>query len=145
MVLNIADMRTRHSREAFASLREHFGDKLIETTIRSSIAYAESAERALSILDYRPDLAVDYLDVADELLTRLDRERRAQAAAQAAPASSRPRPPAAADPGLRRLNLHLTLAGETGGVTTESCGGDQRARAPPPCWCWGSWACSRSR
>ena len=71
VVLNIADMRTRHSREAFDSLREHYGDKLIQTTIRSSIAYAESAERALSILDYRPDLAVDYLDVADELLTRL--------------------------------------------------------------------------
>jgi len=71
VVLNIADMRTRHSREAYDSLREHFGDKLIETTIRSSIAYAESAERALSILDYRPDLATDYLAVADELLTRL--------------------------------------------------------------------------
>ena len=68
VVLNIADMRTRHSREAFDSLREHFGEKLLDTTIRSSIAYAESAERAVSILDYRPDLAVDYLDVADELL-----------------------------------------------------------------------------
>jgi chromosome partitioning protein len=71
VVLNIADMRTRHSREAFESLQEHFGDKLVETTIRSSIAYAESAERAMSILDYRPDLGADYLLVADELLTRL--------------------------------------------------------------------------
>jgi chromosome partitioning protein len=71
VVLNIADMRTRHSREAFDSLREHFGDKLLDTTIRASIAYAESAERALSILDYRPDLAVDYLNVADEILRRL--------------------------------------------------------------------------
>jgi chromosome partitioning protein len=72
VVLNIADMRTRHSREAFESLREHFDDRLFDTTIRASIAYAESAERALSILDYRPDLAVDYLNVADELLRRLD-------------------------------------------------------------------------
>ena len=71
VVLNIADMRTRHSREAFDSLRQHFGDKLIETTIRSSIAYAESAERAVSILDYRPDLGADYLAVSDELLKRL--------------------------------------------------------------------------
>ena len=71
VVLNIADMRTRHSREAFDSLREHFGDKLLDTTIRASIAYAESAERALSILDYRPDLGADYLAVADELLRRL--------------------------------------------------------------------------
>jgi chromosome partitioning protein len=71
VMLNIADMRTRHSREAFESLREHYGNKLIETTIRSSIAYAESAERATSILDYRPDLGSDYVAVADELLRRL--------------------------------------------------------------------------
>jgi chromosome partitioning protein len=74
VVLNIADMRTRHSREAFDNLREHFGDKLIDTTIRASIAYAESAERALSILDYRPDLGIDYLNVADDLLGRLGLE-----------------------------------------------------------------------
>jgi chromosome partitioning protein len=71
VVLNIADMRTRHSREAFDSLREHYGEKLLDTTIRASIAYAESAERALSIIDYRPDLGTDYLNVADELLRRL--------------------------------------------------------------------------
>jgi chromosome partitioning protein len=71
VILNIADMRTRHSREAFDSLREHFGEKLVDTTIRASIAYAESAERAVSILDYRPDLALDYLKVAGELLDRL--------------------------------------------------------------------------
>ncbi|HZV74219.1 MAG TPA: ParA family protein [Conexibacter sp.] len=71
VVLNIADMRTRHSREAYDSLREHFGEKLVEHTIRPSIAYAESAERAQSIVDYRPDLGRDYLRVADELLTRL--------------------------------------------------------------------------
>jgi chromosome partitioning protein len=71
VVLNIADMRTRHSREAYDSLREHFGEKLVEQTIRQSIAYAESAERAQSIVDYRPDLGSDYLRVADELLERL--------------------------------------------------------------------------
>lgn len=71
VVLNIADMRTRHSREAYDSLREHFGEKLVQHTIRQSIAYAESAERAQSIVDYRPDLGQDYLRVADELLRRL--------------------------------------------------------------------------
>jgi chromosome partitioning protein len=74
VVLNIADMRTRHSRDAFDSLRRHFGEKLLETTIRASIAYAESAERAVSILDYRPDLAADYLAVAEDLLKRLRME-----------------------------------------------------------------------
>ncbi len=72
VLLNIADMRTRHSREAFETLREHFGEKLFDTTIRASIAYAESAERAVSIVDYRPDLGADYLNIADELLRRLD-------------------------------------------------------------------------
>ena len=71
VVLNIADMRTRHSREAFDSLRQHFGEKLLDTTIRASIAYAESAERAVSILDHRPDLGADYLAVAGELLARM--------------------------------------------------------------------------
>jgi chromosome partitioning protein len=71
VLLNIADMRTRHSREAFDSLREHYGEKLLDTTVRASIAYAESAERALSIIDYRPDLGADYLNVTDELLRRL--------------------------------------------------------------------------
>jgi chromosome partitioning protein len=71
VVFSIADMRTVHSREAFASLREHVGDKLLATAVRQSIAYAESAERAVSILDHRPDLGEDYLLLADELLRRL--------------------------------------------------------------------------
>ena len=71
VVFNIADMRTRHSRDAYGSLREHVGRKLFETTIRQSIAYAEAAERAMSILDHRPDLGADYLAFADEILQRL--------------------------------------------------------------------------
>ncbi len=71
VVFNIADMRTRHSRDAYDTLRKHVGRKLLETTIRSSIAYAEAAELAKSILDHRPDLGADYLALADELLARL--------------------------------------------------------------------------
>ena len=71
VVFNIADMRTRHSRDTYASLREHVGRKLFDTTIRQSIAYAEAAERAMSILDHRPDLGADYLALADEILQRL--------------------------------------------------------------------------
>ncbi len=71
VLLNLADMRTVHSREAKDSLKERFGEKVFETTVRSSIAYAESAERAVSILDYRPDLGADYMALAGELLERL--------------------------------------------------------------------------
>jgi chromosome partitioning protein len=78
VVLNIADMRTVHSRETYATLKQEYGDKVFDTTIRASIAYAESAERGVSILDYRPDLGEDYLALADELLARmgLDEPRR---------------------------------------------------------------------
>jgi len=87
---NIADMRTVHSREAFDSLREHVGDKLFDTTIRQSIAYANSAERATSILDHRPDLGADYLRLTDELLARLghrDARRMLEPLLAGAPAS----------------------------------------------------------
>jgi chromosome partitioning protein len=71
VLLNLADMRTVHSREALVSLRERFGERVFATVIRSSIAYAESAERAKSILDHRPDLGSDYLALAGEVLERL--------------------------------------------------------------------------
>jgi chromosome partitioning protein len=71
VLLNLADMRTVHSREALVSLQERFGEQVFATVVRSSIAYAESAERAKSILDHRPDLGADYLALADEVLERL--------------------------------------------------------------------------
>jgi len=72
VVLNIADLRTVHSREAHATLKAGFGGKVFDTVVRASIAYAESAERAKSILDLRPDLGADYLALTGELLIRLD-------------------------------------------------------------------------
>src|ERR671921_387789 len=71
VVMNIADMRTVHSREAYAALKEAFGDKVFDSVIRSSIAYAESAESGRSILDHRPDLGRDYLELANEVLARV--------------------------------------------------------------------------
>jgi chromosome partitioning protein len=71
VVLNRADMRTVHSRDALTSLKDRFGSDVFHTVVRASIAYAESAERATSILDYRPDLGEDYVALADEVLGRL--------------------------------------------------------------------------
>ena len=71
VVLNIADMRTVHSREAYEALKAHFGDKVFESVIRASIAYAESAQSGRSILEHRPDLGRDYLALADEVLGRI--------------------------------------------------------------------------
>jgi chromosome partitioning protein len=86
VVLNIADMRLVHSREALKSLQERFDDKVFDTVVRRSVRYAESAERGVSILDYAPDLGADYLALAAEILERLGgfddaRERLARAPA----------------------------------------------------------------
>jgi chromosome partitioning protein len=93
VVLNIADMRLVHSREALKSLQSRFGPKVFESVIRRSVRYAESAERGVSILDYGPDLGADYLALAGEVLARLDgfeeaRERLAASAGSSAIASS---------------------------------------------------------
>jgi chromosome partitioning protein len=93
VVLNIANMRTRHARQTLDALHERFGDRVCRTVIRQSIAYAESAERAISILDYRPDRGSDYLSLAGELLRRLGRpdllERLDELSTEVAPAGAR--------------------------------------------------------
>ena len=91
VVLNIADMRLIHAREALQQLKERFGERVFDTVIRRSVRYAESAERGVSILDYGADLGADYLALADELLARLDgfdepRERLAALRAELVPA-----------------------------------------------------------
>ena len=74
IVLNIANMRTKHARQTLESLRESFGDKVFRSVIRQSIAYAESAERAVPILEYRPAAGQDYLSLAGEILRRLGKQ-----------------------------------------------------------------------
>jgi len=72
IVLNIANMRTKHARETLDALRQHFPGKVFDTVIRRSIAYAESAERAIPILDHRPDRGSDYLRLSLEIFDRLE-------------------------------------------------------------------------
>src|SRR5215210_2914831 len=78
VLLNIANMRTRHARQTHEALEQRFPGKIFETVIRQSIAYAESAERARPILDYRPERGADYIDLAAEVLRRLGMEERAE-------------------------------------------------------------------
>jgi chromosome partitioning protein len=72
VVLNMADMRMVHTRETLQHMRESFGDKVFMTVIRRSVRYPESAERGVSILDYRPELGADYLALGEEFLRRID-------------------------------------------------------------------------
>ena len=73
-MLNIADMRTRHSREAFDSLREHVGEKLFEQTIRRRSRTPSRPSGRCRSSTTGPTSALDYLRVADELLGRLGLE-----------------------------------------------------------------------
>ena len=93
VVLNIANMRTKHAQQTLEALRERFGDKVCRTVIRQSIAYAESAERAVPILDYRPDRGADYLSLAGRA-----------AAAPAAPGAARPRSTSSRPSSCRRAH-----------------------------------------
>jgi chromosome partitioning protein len=77
IVLNIADLRLIHSREALQQLKKRFEEKVFDTVIRRSVRYAESAERGVSILDYAPDLGSDYLRLAEEVLGRLGQDEEA--------------------------------------------------------------------
>jgi len=82
IVLNIANLRTRHARQTAAELEESFPGLPFETAIRRSIAYAESAQKAKPILDYRRAFGVDYALLTAEILDRLgDREHAAAARA----------------------------------------------------------------
>ena len=90
VVLNIADLRTIHSREALTQLRERFGERVFDSVVRQSIRYAESAERGVSIIDYRAELGDDYLALAAEVLERIglseERGRVAELRAELVPA-----------------------------------------------------------
>jgi chromosome partitioning protein len=99
VLLNLADMRTIHSREAHAALNAGFDELLFGTVVRASIAYAESTQLATSILDHRPDLGADYLALAGEVLARLPgfedaRRRLARVGASSEPTEPRPTPQA---------------------------------------------------
>lgn len=72
VLLNIADMRTKHARRTLDILREQFGDQVFETVIKRSIAYPESARAGRSIFDFEKRKALDYAALTVEVLERLD-------------------------------------------------------------------------
>ncbi|MEX0620517.1 MAG: ParA family protein [Solirubrobacterales bacterium] len=71
IMLNIADMRTRHAQNTLEMLREEFGDLVFDTVIRRSIVYPESARAGVPIYEYRKRKALDYARLTVEVLERL--------------------------------------------------------------------------
>jgi chromosome partitioning protein len=74
VVLNIADMRTVHSREAFESLKEHFGDKVFDTVIPRNVRLAEAPSYGMPgvVFDPASKGALAFLDFAREMAARAD-------------------------------------------------------------------------
>jgi chromosome partitioning protein len=72
IMLNIADMRTRHARTTLEMLRKEFGDLVFDTVIRRSIVYPESARAGKPIYEYQKRKALDYARLTVEVLERLD-------------------------------------------------------------------------
>ena len=79
--LRVARRRAQHGRHAHGAHARDAGQHARELRrqgvhdgIRRSMRYPESAERGVSILDYRPELGGDYVALADELLARLGDE-----------------------------------------------------------------------
>jgi chromosome partitioning protein len=66
------DKRTALSREVVESLRERFGDMVMQTVIRESVRIAEAPGHRLPVTIYAPDssAAGDYRAAAEEFDTR---------------------------------------------------------------------------
>ncbi len=74
ILLNIADMRTRHARRTLELLRDEFGDLVFDTVIRRSIVYPESARAGKPISEFRRRKGLDYARLTVEVLDRLGLE-----------------------------------------------------------------------
>ena len=72
VVFNIADMRTVHSREAYQSLREHVGDKLLHTVIPRNIRVGEAPSFGRPVIHHDPHSAGAgaYFELAKEVAAR---------------------------------------------------------------------------
>ncbi len=73
IVATMFDPRTVHSREVLARVREAFGAKLFETTIRKTIRFAEAPVAGEPILTYAPTSpgAMSYRELAREVMERV--------------------------------------------------------------------------
>lgn len=68
--------RTNSSAEAIRLLREYFGELVTQTTISNSIAVADAPSFRKSIIEYKPRSkpAIEYVALADELLSRINNQ-----------------------------------------------------------------------
>lgn len=73
IILTKFDARKNMNKEIQATLRERFGAKVFDTTIRVNIAIAKAQEEGMDIFTYDrfSNGAMDYLNLASEFLTKI--------------------------------------------------------------------------
>lgn len=67
------DRRTNMAKATFDGLKDNYGDKFFDATVRFSIAAAEAPALEKSLVEYSPNSSVlmDYVDLSNEILTKL--------------------------------------------------------------------------
>ncbi len=77
VLVTMVDARTRLSRDAEARIREHFGPKVFDATIRRNVRLEESPAYRESIFTFAPSSrgAADYRQLAGEVLERVQAYR----------------------------------------------------------------------
>lgn len=100
VLLNIADLRTKHAKTTLDLLRSEFGDLVFETVIGRSIAFPDSARAGRSIFEFDRPRALDYARLTVEVLERLElddaliRARKVASGIEKGPRPRASRPPA---------------------------------------------------
>lgn len=135
VLLNIADMRTKHARQTLEGLRQQYGELVFETVIRRSIAYPESARAAKTIFEFDRKRSIDYARLTEEVLGRLGREEaRTKALATIASLEPRAARPAHRGEGERKRVAPMEGKGRpaTGRSEWAWVEADDRAGSPAP-------------
>lgn len=72
IIATMYDARTLHSREVLATVREAFGDVLLETVITRTVKFPDATIAGVPVIEFAPEHAAAkaYRDVARELIAR---------------------------------------------------------------------------
>jgi chromosome partitioning protein len=107
------DNRLKLAREVLGELRAHFPGKVLRRPIAKNVKLAEAPSYGQTIFEYAPESggAIDYLDVARELIERGDRTG-ATAAGTEREVTIAPRPPAAERSAAIEVAAEAPAAGE---------------------------------
>ena len=141
VLLNIAEMRTKHAQSTLENLKARFGEKVFETVIGRSIAYPESAMAGKSIFEFDRRRALDYAKLTVEVLERLGLEeplkkaRRLVKEIEPRPGAKKaPAKPARSNPSPPRTRTESPRAKDSGSEAADRTNGSIEIESTE--WAW---------